>query len=73
MGITTVIRTISSQFKSLKVRTFPIQNADLYANQPGAKKKKPTPSLRAAREVQGPGLVAGCPDAASPRLSGGGS
>lgn len=29
--------------------------------------------MRAAREVQGPGLVAGCPDAASPRLSGGGS
>lgn len=72
MGITTVIRTISSQFKSLKVRTFPIQNADLYANQLGAK-KKPKPSLRAARAVQGPRLVAGCPDATSPRLGSGGS
>lgn len=37
MGITTVVRTISSQFKSLKVRKFPIQNPDLYANEPGAK------------------------------------
>jgi len=36
--IMTVVRTISSQFKSLKVRKFPIQNADLYANEPGAKK-----------------------------------